>query len=172
MIGVITDTHENVPAIEAAVKVLKEKKPGLVVHCGDIISPPVLEHFKGLPMLFVYGNNDGEQQWLAEKMHEHNFQSIEFEHEFEEDSKRFFVCHGHRKGILRLAIESQKYDYILTGHTHVLRDEKIGKTRIINVGCLFKPQGKQNFYSIGFLDPKTDTLELVKFNLSTLEVEK
>jgi len=171
MIGIITDSHENIPAIEAAVKVLKEKNPELVVHCGDIISPPVLEYFKDLPMLFVFGNNDGEQEGLRNKVKALNFKGINSEQEFEADGKKVFVCHGHRKGILRQAIESGNYDYILTGHTHSLRDETIKNTRIINVGCLFQPLGGQDFYSIGFLDAKTDTLDLVKFNMETLELK-
>jgi len=171
MIGIITDSHENIPAIEAAVKVLKEKNPELVIHCGDIISPPVLERFKGLPMLLVFGNNDGEQEGLTNKVKALHFKGIQSEQEFKIDNKKIFVCHGHRKGILRKAIESRNYDYILTGHTHTLRDETIETTRIINVGCLFQPLGGQDFYSIGLLDVKSDKLDVVKFNMETLELK-
>ena len=62
MIGIISDTHENEKSTQKAVAVLKDRNVELVVHCGDIISPPMLEHFKGLKMKFVYGNNDGEKK--------------------------------------------------------------------------------------------------------------
>ena len=169
MIGIITDTHENVPAIEAAVSVLKQRNPKLVIHCGDIISPPVLEHFKDLPMIFVFGNNDGEKDGLKNRAEILGFK-IDIDQEIKLEGKKIFVCHGHRKGILRNAINSEDYDYVISGHTHVLKNEKIGKTRVINVGCMFKPLGGQDFYSIGFLE--NDNLELVKFDMQTLEVVK
>ena len=58
VIGIISDTHEDVRMIRKAVRILKERAPAFVVHCGDIISPPVLEHFSGVPLRLVYGNND------------------------------------------------------------------------------------------------------------------
>ena len=76
MIGIISDTHENEKSTQKAVAVFKERNVDFVVHCGDIISPPMLEHFKGLKMKFVYGNNDGEKEGLNEKAKELGFEEI------------------------------------------------------------------------------------------------
>ena len=46
----------------------------------------------------------------------------------------------------------------MTGHTHIKRDEKIGKTRVINPGALFRIYP----YTIALLDVETDRLEFVK----------
>ena len=161
MIGIITDTHENDIAARKIVKILKDKKPDIVVHCGDIISPLMLEDFEGLNMKFVFGNNDGEKEGLNKRAKEFDFEEITGEKEFEYKGKKFWVCHGQNKEKLEKKIKSQQYDYILTGHTHQFRDDRIGKTRVINTGHFFvrNPNGK-----IGLLDVETDTLELVEIN--------
>src|SRR3989344_855534 len=150
MIGIISDTHENEEAIKKAVEIFKEWDVEFVVHCGDIISPPVLQHFRGLKMKLVLGNNDGEAAGLNAKAKEYGFEPVTEEKEFEYRKKKFYVYHGTAKGKLDGAIKSSKYDYILTGHTHIKRDEKIKKTRVINPGALFRVYP----YTIALLDVK------------------
>ena len=158
MLGIISDTHENEEAIKKAVEILKSKNLDFVVHCGDIISPPMLEHFKGLEMRFVFGNNDGERNGLNAKAKELGFEEITDEKEFEHNRKKFYVYHGTNKNKLDAAIKSNKYDYVLTGHTHIKSDEKIGKTRVINPGALFRIYP----YTIVLLDVEKDKLKFVE----------
>ena len=158
MIGIISDTHENERSIKKAVKIFKEKNVEFVVHCGDIISPPMLEHFQGLNMRFVFGNNDGEKNGLNNKAKEFGFEGIAEEKEFEYKGKKFYVYHGTNRNKLGDAIKSNKYDYVLTGHTHIKRDERVGKTRVINPGALFRIHP----YTIALLDADSDKLEFVK----------
>ena len=158
MIGIMSDTHENESAIKKAVKLFKDKNVDFAVHCGDIISPPVLEHFQGLKMKFVFGNNDGEKEGLNEKAREFGFEEVTDEKEFEYKEKKFYVYHGTKKDKLEAAIKSNKYDYVLTGHTHIKRDEKIEKTRVINPGALFRIFP----YTIALLDAESGVLEFVK----------
>ena len=160
MIGIISDTHENEAAIKKAAAIFKEKNVEFAVHCGDIISPPMLEHFKGLKMKFVYGNNDGERIGLNNKARELGFEEVSDEKEFEYNGKKFYAYHGTKKEKLDSAIKSNKYDYILTGHTHIKKDEKIGKTRVINPGALFRIHP----YTIALLDIQKDKLEFVKIS--------
>jgi len=158
MIGVISDTHENENAIKKAVEIFKQKNVEFVVHCGDIISPQMLEHFQGLKMMFVFGNNDGEKEGLNKMAEQFGFGEIKEELEFEHNGKKFCVYHGTKKEKLDNAIKSNKYDYVLTGHTHIKRDEKIGKTRVINPGALFRIYP----YTIALLDVKKGKLEFIK----------
>ncbi|MEK6943609.1 MAG: metallophosphoesterase [Nanoarchaeota archaeon] len=157
MIGIISDTHENEQAMKKAVEAFKERNVEFVVHCGDIISPPMLEYFKELKMKFVLGNNDGEVAGLNIKAKEFGFEPVTEEKEFEYKGKLFYVYHGTIRGKLETAIKSNKYDYVLTGHTHLKRDEKAGKTRIINPGALFRITP----YTIALLDIENDKLEYV-----------
>ena len=157
LIGIISDTHEDKRMILKAVRVLSARSPALVIHCGDIISPPVIELFKGLPMRFVYGNNDGERSGLKKKCEELGFIGIDETMCFEFAGKSFFVNHGTRSRVIDEAVETQQHDYVLHGHTHVRRDELHGKTRIINPGALFSADE----YSIAFLTPETGAVEFV-----------
>lgn len=158
MIGIISDTHENEEAIRKAVEIFKKSNVDFAVHCGDIICPPMLEHFKGLKMKFVFGNNDGDRDSLNNKSKELGWEEVTDEKEFEYRHKKFYVYHGTSRNKLDEAIKSNKYDYILTGHTHVKRDEKIGNTRIINPGALFRIYPK----TIVLLDADKDRLEFIE----------
>ncbi len=39
MIGILSDSHDNLDAIKKAVNLLNKKKVDLVIHAGDLISP-------------------------------------------------------------------------------------------------------------------------------------
>ncbi|PIY60138.1 hypothetical protein COY95_03330, partial [Candidatus Woesearchaeota archaeon CG_4_10_14_0_8_um_filter_47_5] len=54
-------------------------------------------------------------------------------------------------------INSKKYDYVLTGHTHEIRDEKIGSTRVINPGGHY--YGNEG--TVAVLDLNTDSVEFI-----------
>ena len=158
MIGIISDTHENEAAMRKAAEIFKSRNVDFIVHCGDIVSPPVLENFKGMKMKLVFGNNDGERSGLINKCREFGFEEIKDELEFGCKNKKFYVYHGTSIKKLDAAIKSNKYDYVLTGHTHIKRDEKMGRTRIINPGALFRVR----ICTIAFLDAEKDELEFVE----------
>jgi predicted phosphodiesterase len=60
MIGVVSDTHDNIDAVEGIVEAFENRGVGTVVHCGDYIAPPVIPYFDGFELHGVLGNNDGE----------------------------------------------------------------------------------------------------------------
>lgn len=157
MIALISDTHENEAATKKAVELIKERKPEFTIHLGDIISPPMLDLFKGLKMKILLGNNDGEVGGLKKKCREHGFEEPYAELTFEHAGRRFFCYHGTDQRIVDNNIYYGGFDYVLCGHTHVRRDERRGKTRIINPGALFRAKE----YSIAFLDIESDKLESV-----------
>ena len=66
-VGVLSDTHDNVPAVEAAMDRFEAAGVESVVHCGDFIAPPVVPHLDrdGVSVHAVRGNNDGEREGLA-----------------------------------------------------------------------------------------------------------
>jgi len=68
LVGLISDTHDNVAIIEAAVKQLNELDVGLVLHAGDYVSPFTAKPYAELraKMIGVYGNNCAEREKLKE----------------------------------------------------------------------------------------------------------
>lgn len=158
MIALISDTHENEEAIKKAVAVIRQRKPELVIHLGDIISPAMLDHFQGLRMTFLFGNNDGERAGLAKKAKALGFEGPVDELENVHKSKKLYACHGTDKERLDQRIFYGGYDYVLTGHTHLKRDEKVKQTRVINPGALFRCAP----YTVAFLDVEKDSVEFVE----------
>ena len=158
LIGIVSDTHEDVRMIVKAVAIFKSRAPSLVIHCGDIISPPVLERFAGLALKLAFGNNDGERSGLKKKCGELGFSEIADTLTFEVAGKSFFVNHGTSARVIDEAIATQQYDYVLHGHTHIPRNEVIGRTRVINPGALFSA----DTYTIAFLTPTTGEVEFVE----------
>ncbi|MBR9690877.1 metallophosphoesterase [Candidatus Woesearchaeota archaeon] len=154
MIGIISDTHEQYESILKAVEIFKLKNVEFVVHCGDVISPGMLKHFEGLNMKFVFGNCDGERKGLIETSRKYGWNEINDALEFEHKNKKFYVVHN--PILADEAVQSEKYDYVFHGHTHEKRDEKIGKTRIINPGRLLNPPR-----TIVILDVTNDSLEFI-----------
>lgn len=153
MIGLISDTHEQIEEVKKAVDIFKEKKVDFVIHAGDIISAGTLKLYSGLNMKFIFGNNDGDKNKLNEIAKKYGFEPITETKEFTYKKKKFFVYHGTDSTILDDAIKNQEYDYIITGHTHIAKDEKIGNTRVINPGSLFASPK-----SIAVLDLESDKL--------------
>ena len=68
-IGVISDSHDNMPMIRKAVEMFNGRDDiELVVHAGDFVAPFAMKALLEIrrPLWAVYGNNDGETAGLAE----------------------------------------------------------------------------------------------------------
>ena len=163
LIGIISDTHENMTAIQKAVEIFNSKNVSLVIHAGDIISPITFNYFSKLKskIYLVFGNNDGEKKMLKEKYSQIGLiqePPLEFELKDNDKTIKFIVFHTPPQNLEELA-SSNKYDYIIYGHTHKKDLRKIGNTTIINPGeaggWLF------NNKSIVLLDTKENKVEFV-----------
>ena len=133
LLGVISDTHENMIKITQAVKIFNEYKVEAVFHCGDWISPITADYFKGLEsrLYGVFGNNDGDKDYLLKR-----FSGIaeiySTPHKFEFSNLNILVMH--QPDFLEEFIDSGRFDIILYGHTHDIEVRKSGKTLICNPG--------------------------------------
>ncbi len=65
-IGLLSDTHDRLPAVEAAVAQFVAAGALFVLHAGDYCAPFSLAPFReaGLPLLGVFGRNDGDRDGL------------------------------------------------------------------------------------------------------------
>lgn len=136
MICIISDTHDNHEAIESAMVDIRLINPDLIVHCGDITSPATLQLFAGFPMRIAFGNCDVNHEMLRKVAAGLGCLQIDDAISFEMEGKNIFVSHGFKARLLEDAIQSNKYDYVLYGHSHLAHDKRFGKTRIINPGAL------------------------------------
>jgi len=116
-IAVIADTHGRLPThVAAAIRTADE-----IWHLGDFVDPIMVNSIRrlGPPFQGVLGNCDDGIELPMELL-------------LERAGKTFRLVH----------IPPQKLDgadFLLHGHTHVPRDEKIGATRVLNPGTVSKP---------------------------------
>ncbi len=116
-LGVLSDTHDNLSAIEKAVTALNKAGADLVIHLGDYCAPFSLRPLKGLEMdwMGVLGNNDGEIHGLLEasegKIRRGNL-SLEI------GGRRIFA--DHVNPLKDALADSGHFDLLLYGHTHAL----------------------------------------------------
>jgi len=158
-IGIISDTHDNLPQIRKAVEIFNREKVELVLHAGDFVSPFTFLEFKNLncPLKGVFGNNDGDKLYLQEK-----FKGIgklyPAPYNVKINNKNVVILH--KEKLIDALAESQKYDVIIYGHTHRTDLRKIGKTLIINPGeCGGWLTGKS---TIALMDMETLEAKIVK----------
>lgn len=159
MIGIISDTHDNVLGIKKAVEIFKQYKVEFVIHAGDVVAGVTVLYFDGLKMYFVRGNCDGDNAALRKKIAEIKGQFFETFGEIDCKGKSIAFVHGHDKTLLRELIESQKYDYVIHGHTHVQKNEVDGATRVINPGSLYLGSDMR---SIALLDVEKDEVRFIE----------
>ena len=139
LIGAISDTHDNLPQIEKAVKYLNEQNVGLVLHAGDYVAGFVIPKFKQLncKLIGVFGNNDGDHELLKKRFSEtanctvhDRFATVEVE------GYRIALLHGEETELLNAIIDSEYFNAVIHGHSHNKSIEKKGKTLAINPGEL------------------------------------
>ena len=139
LIGAISDTHDNLPLVEKAVKYLNDQKVGLVLHAGDYIAGFVVPKFKQLncQLIGVFGNNDGDHELLKKRFSEtpnctihDRFAQVTI------DGYRIALLHGHETELLNAIIDSGYFNAVIHGHTHNKNIEQKGKTLSINPGEL------------------------------------
>lgn len=160
MIGVLSDSHDNLDAIKKAVNLLNKKKVDLVIHAGDLISPFTAQEFSKLkaPLEAIYGNNDGEREGLKKAYSDlcllEDFKDIQFA------DRRIAVIHGKISSLVDALIQSQFYDVVIRGHNHKL-EIKTGNTLMINPGecCGYLTDTR----TMVLLDPQDLSYEIIEF---------
>jgi len=132
-IGIISDTHDNLPKIKEAVEMFNQEKVQLVLHAGDFTSPFTSREFKNLnsPLKGVFGNNDGDKLLLQKYFVGIGEISSET---YLTNLNQVSLIMLHKGELVDSLAESQKYDLIVYGHTHRPDLRRIGKTLIINPG--------------------------------------
>ena len=96
-VGLLSDTHDRVPAVRALLEQMVAGGVSLVMHAGDYCSPFSLQPFHdlSLPLLGVFGRNDGDRDALqaAAKLGFGALELYESPHSFEIGGKNVLLIH-------------------------------------------------------------------------------
>ena len=142
LIGVISDTHDNVWAVRAAARLFREKGVELVIHLGDIVAPFTLKAFaeEGITRLeAVYGNNCGERVGLNRVAGSLGYRIADWPRTLEAGGRRLLLLHGAGPAEDTIAAAealaaSGRWDAVLYGHTHRVDNRVVGSTLLLNPG--------------------------------------
>ncbi len=131
LIGIMSDTHDNMPQIKKAVDLFNERKVEHVIHAGDFTSPFTFRILKDLKCNFtgIFGNNDGDKLLLHHMSEGRIFNQA---HTIELDAKKIVVIHEHH--IADALADSGHYDLVIYGHTHKAEVRKTKNAFILNPG--------------------------------------
>ena len=165
LVGLVSDTHDDLAAIEAAVTLFESHDVDAVVHCGDFVAPFSVTPFDAdFDFYATRGNNDGE--WAVEStvdafgsylgeagtlsfpVGDTDQSAVD-----ETDSVAVAVTHGTSEVVVDALVECGDYDVVVHGHTHARAIETRGDTIRVNPGGLPIPvEGADDAFHVAVLD--------------------
>ena len=159
-LGLISDTHGNVARTRNACNILATQQIAAVLHCGDLGSDGVLIEMaaafdpEDVPVYAVLGNVDHYNSDVTDFCADVKVSILGAFGRLKLGGKTIALVHGDDGRRRDYAATCGEFDYVFTGHTHVAADERIGNTRIINPGAVYRSAEP----SVAVLDLETDML--------------
>jgi putative phosphoesterase len=128
-IGLLTDTHDNVVALEAALRCFAERGCSAIIHLGDICTPATLRYFenrdRNMELFWILGNED-VGDWSVSTVSGGVFVELKYG-VTTVAGRKFGLCHstyqpgdmpGGRPRLIPQWCSSGEFDYVLYGHVH------------------------------------------------------
>jgi putative phosphoesterase len=140
---ILSDSHDHIPLLDAAVAEAKQAGATAVLHCGDLVAPSTLHCLDkyGLPIHVIHGNNTGDLYALGRlanregsNIHYHGMDAG-----IELGGRRIFLVHYPHYA--RAMATTGEWDLVCCGHSHKTRHEQLdnikgGSTHLINPGTI------------------------------------
>ena len=157
LLGILSDTHDQFARTHLAVELLREKGAEALIHCGDLSSPAIVTICAVLPCWFVFGNHDADSvPSLQQVALESGAVCLGWSGEVNIDGRVIAVAHGHMSYDIRRALAARPH-YLLSGHSHIASDSRVGLIRRINPGALCDAEQ----FTVALLDLATDELRFL-----------
>ena len=144
LVGVVSDTHNNLQNVRRLVELFNQEGVELVIHTGDISQPKTIDCLSDLDckVIGVFGNNDIDELGLKESIQKNEFS---FQHPpLLQVIERKKIAVFHEPDFIEEFLEKNKdIDLVLHGHTHRYFNEKIKGVTVFNPGeCAGMMKGK------------------------------
>jgi len=130
--GILSDSHDHKPAVVAALELFRAEGVGIILHLGDVCSPPLLAGYKesGIPLVAVFGNNDGDRNGLQDVTGGAFRQGPHIE---TVAGRKILMGHSYEELQPELG-ERGRFDLVLFGHTHRPLTMHVGRALVLNPG--------------------------------------
>lgn len=161
LVALISDSHDNLPSLRAALEAIRASGATMLLHCGDLCAPFVLaEIAKGFDgqIHVVFGNNDadGRLMQVIANGHPHvTLHGIYGEPPLE--GRKLAMIHYPEPA--RPIAHSGAYALVAYGHNHQKKIERVGDCWLVNPGELLGMKGTPTW---ALYDSVAHTVELVE----------
>jgi hypothetical protein len=135
-IGIISDTHNHISAVERALQILREEDIHTVLHCGDVCTAAILRKMRDFNVWVAEGNMDRPMDLRSAAAHILGRGRLARVHRLTLGGLGVGLLHGDERHRLQTLIETGGLAYVFHGHTHRRNDRQVGRTRVINPGAL------------------------------------
>ncbi len=128
-IGVLSDTHDRLPAIDRALDLFRQRGVEAVVHPGDLVAPFAARRLLAWtgPLYVTYGNNDGEREGFKRILPQ-----IQDGPLWIEAGGKHILVHHYADWCTPQDLD--RADIVITGHTHEIVNERRGGKLFLNPG--------------------------------------
>ncbi len=135
LIGVVSDTHNNLKNIDQIISLFNKEGVEVVIHTGDIANAKALRKFSLLSsnLVGVYGNNDRNEIGLEEEAKKYSFDFDPPPKIIKLSNKKIAIFHEPELIEATLA-KNLDIDIVLHGHTHRYKEVYLNNTLIFNPG--------------------------------------
>jgi uncharacterized protein len=167
-ICIVSDSHDHIPRLKAAIIDAKQRGAEVVLHCGDVVAPSTLATLQRyeLPIHAIHGNNSGDLYSLSRLSHKPG-SLIEYygqDADFTLAERRIFIVHYPHYA--RAMAMTGDYDLVCCGHSHKVQMERIAnmkqrETLLLNPGTVAGIGSAPATYILG-------DLETLTFNVFTV----
>ena len=134
-VGLLSDTHDRVPAVEALLARFADAGVQMVLHCGDYCAPFALGPFRaaGIPLLGTFGRNDGDRDGLraAAAGLPAGGEIVDSPHSFELGGRTVLLVHDLGDALARSV---DAHDVVLFGCSHRPEERQRGGSLLVNPG--------------------------------------
>lgn len=156
-LGLLADSHGRQRTTAEAVRLLLEHGADVLIHLGDFERFEIIDELVGHNAQAVLGNCDYPPEPMLAYARSVDVALEPARVQLLLDGKRIVATHGHIESIMQQAL-MDGVDYLFHGHSHELRDERVGPTRIINPGALARAKR----YTAAVLDLIADELTVIE----------
>jgi len=142
-ICLLSDSHDQILLLDAAVAAAKDLGVEAVLHCGDVVAPSTLKCLEkyGLPVHVIHGNNTGDTYNLGRLAADPRspVQYHGMDAGIELGGRRIFMVHYPHYA--RAMAATGDWDLVCCGHSHHhqrqwLPNLKGGRTLLLNPGTV------------------------------------
>lgn len=140
-IAILSDTHGRTATVEQALRLLEPYQVELILHCGDIDDAETIALFPANTH-FVFGNCDADRSGIRAAVEELGATLHEPFGHLELEGTSIAFVHGDDARLLRDLEQADTFAFVFHGHTHLAREHRVGRTRVINPGALHRARPK------------------------------